>query len=428
MGKSTAVVLFLVVACLGCLTGQALGGGIPDLPGISTTLKAPTVSTPITTVKLPTVTVGTPSVGGGSTGGGGGGGSTGGGGGGSTGGGGGGSTGGGGGGSTGGGGGSAGGGGSTSSGLTSSVSAVVSGLAGGGSSGGGVGGGGGGGAQSAGGGGGGGGQSVAGGSHTRAQSARSGSHVSRFTVRRHWIVRHGNRRERATALGFRLSKRGVVVFRMWQIYPACGLAGTFRVRGHAGWNRVAFRGRVHRKPLALGTYVISVTRAGARQPSGRARLAILSGQPSSGQVRAAVSQNACGSGNATGAAAAVATPSSGGGGSGAPGGPAGATADKSSGHGAGTAGVSFSASLPARDGADGVIGHVESAVPAQAVPILLFFTLGAAMVLLAIGAVPHDVIPSPRLATALVEQRASITLAGLALVIGCAAAYVLVIL
>jgi len=51
---------------------------------------------------------------------------------------------------------------------------------------------------------------------------------------------------------------------------ACAVVGRKRVRGHAGLNRVRFRGRIGGRPLAPGRYTITVVvvRAGKRSPVG----------------------------------------------------------------------------------------------------------------------------------------------------------------
>jgi len=52
--------------------------------------------------------------------------------------------------------------------------------------------------------------------------------------------------------------------------PSCAVAGTTTVRGRRGLNRVPFSGRFHHRPLARGTYTITVVavRGGSRRELG----------------------------------------------------------------------------------------------------------------------------------------------------------------
>jgi hypothetical protein len=76
-----------------------------------------------------------------------------------------------------------------------------------------------------------------------------------------------------------------------RVYPTCDVVGTFRVRGRAGVNRVPFRGRLHGRPLASGTYRLLI---GARRlPSAEATIVVARGKVSARHLRKARRANAC---------------------------------------------------------------------------------------------------------------------------------------
>ena len=58
-------------------------------------------------------------------------------------------------------------------------------------------------------------------------------------------------------LVFVLTKPALVELVVFQVAPDCRRIGRFRVAGHAGRNRVPFRGRVGRRRLGPGTYRIT---------------------------------------------------------------------------------------------------------------------------------------------------------------------------
>jgi len=79
------------------------------------------------------------------------------------------------------------------------------------------------------------------------------------------------------------------------------------------------------------------------------------------------------------------------------------------------------ASLPA-----GILS-TESLLPtAQKLPFLAVALVGLAILLLALGALPAGVVPSPAFAETLVERRALIAFGGLATLVAAIAAYLLV--
>lgn len=81
----------------------------------------------------------------------------------------------------------------------------------------------------------------------------------------------GSKRVRAAILTFRLPKRSVVVFEVQRLAPACTSFGTFRVRGHAGKNRIRFAGRIRGHLLPAGTYELRARGL----PQVRVRVAIM---------------------------------------------------------------------------------------------------------------------------------------------------------
>jgi hypothetical protein len=133
---------------------------------------------------------------------------------------------------------------------------------------------------------------------------------TRSTVRPH--ARRG-----ATTIVFRLARPAVVRFTVVRVFPTCGRVGVFRVRAHAGVNRVPFRGRLHGRPLPEGTYRLLVRAHGAESDAARLRIVVVQGPPlSRGELRAARNANACGTtstadGEAAETARGTSTPSGG---------------------------------------------------------------------------------------------------------------------
>jgi hypothetical protein len=76
-----------------------------------------------------------------------------------------------------------------------------------------------------------------------------------------------------------------------RVFPSCELVGTFRVRGRAGVNRVPFRGRLHGRPLASGTYRLLI--GARRRPSAETTIVVAHGKVSAGKLRKARRANAC---------------------------------------------------------------------------------------------------------------------------------------
>lgn len=111
--------------------------------------------------------------------------------------------------------------------------------------------------------------------------------ATRTTVRTHG---------KATTIVFRLARPAVVNFTVVRVFPTCERLGVFRVRAHAGVNRVPFRGRLHGRPLSEGTYRLLVRARGTRAEAAAVKIVVVDGPPLSRErLRAAREANACGS-------------------------------------------------------------------------------------------------------------------------------------
>ena len=198
---------------------------------------------------------------------------------------------------------------------------------------------------------------------------------------------------------FRLPAAAHVSLTVTQVSPRCSVEGTISLRGHRGINRVTFTGRLGHRSLPPGTYQIS-----ARTPrSGPVLVATVvivgSGRPSHAQLETAMRRNVC---TAQTASRVLGT----------------AAAD----------GPQNAQALGAKSqkGSEQVSGAVAGASHTQAsgyTPTnargrvsnpLVLIALVAAVVLLGTAALPHRVIPSPRLTVAVMEHRAVIAAAGAA--------------
>jgi hypothetical protein len=99
----------------------------------------------------------------------------------------------------------------------------------------------------------------------------------------------------ATTIVFRLARPSVVRFTIVRVYPTCERVGSFRVRAHAGVNRVKFRGRLKGRPLDEGTYRLLVRARGARADAAALKLVVVRGKPLSvEELREARNANVCG--------------------------------------------------------------------------------------------------------------------------------------
>ena len=86
---------------------------------------------------------------------------------------------------------------------------------------------------------------------------------SRFATR-------GPASRRGTRISFRLVRAAKIILVVRGPRPSCAVAGKTTVHGRRGLNRVPFSGRFHHRPLAPGTYTITViaVRGGSRRELG----------------------------------------------------------------------------------------------------------------------------------------------------------------
>jgi hypothetical protein len=106
------------------------------------------------------------------------------------------------------------------------------------------------------------------------------------------VVRPG-RRNGGTTLVFALEEGAVVRFTIVRVYPSCKRIGSFSVRAHSGVNRVRFRGRLGRRPLAEGTYRLVVQARGQETAAATVTIVVVRGRKSATELRRARRANAC---------------------------------------------------------------------------------------------------------------------------------------
>ena len=90
---------------------------------------------------------------------------------------------------------------------------------------------------------------------------------------------------------FRLRRGGVVHFVVTQVSPRCRRVGAFSVRAHRGVNKVALRGRLHGRPLPVGTYLLSATVRG--RPLVGVTIVVAASRPTARELAQARARNAC---------------------------------------------------------------------------------------------------------------------------------------
>jgi hypothetical protein len=100
------------------------------------------------------------------------------------------------------------------------------------------------------------------------------------------LVRPG-RKDGGTIIVFRLRRSTLLSVTVVRVHPKCEVVGSFRVRGRAGVNRIPFRGRLHGRPLANGTYRLLI---GARA---EATIVIARRKMTAAKLRKARSRTAC---------------------------------------------------------------------------------------------------------------------------------------
>ena len=178
--------------------------------------------------------------------------------------------------------------------------------------------------------------------------------------------------------------------------------GRFRVKGHAGKNRVRFRGRIKGRALRPGTYVIRARTLPARRALTETKLVIFKERPLPEELAAAQASNTCGGTDGDTSSASML-----GGGAGTRGGNEGnlqvKRGDKGSELRVGTTKNPL-----------GVMGvrFTRTADAVKKVPALLFVLLGIAIGLLAAAATPIRFVPSARMAAVLAYRRTSVAMAG----------------
>ena len=179
--------------------------------------------------------------------------------------------------------------------------------------------------------------------------------------------------------------------------------GRFRVKGHAGQNRVRFRGRIKGRALRPGTYVIRARTLPARRALTETKLVIFKRRPLPEELAAAQASNTCGSSDGD-----TSSSSTLGGGAGPGAGNEGKLQVKRGGN----------ESEPIRvrpiKNPVGVLGvsFTRAADAVKEVPALLFVLLGIAIGLLAAAAMPLRFVPSARLAAVLAYRRTVVAMAG----------------
>ena len=220
---------------------------------------------------------------------------------------------------------------------------------------------------------------------------------------REWILRSGPRSRRQTILKFVLSKPALVEFVLIRVAPDCRPVGRFRVKGHAGTNRVRFRGRIRGRALLPGTYVIRAQTLPARRALTETKLVIFNRRPLAGELAAAQASNTCASSDGD------TSPWS------ALGGVAGASTGNGGKH---RTQRESEGSEPIRTDTSknplSVLGvrYTRAADAVKQVPAILFVLLGIAIGLLAAAAMPLRLVPSARMAAALAYRRTFVALAG----------------
>lgn len=220
---------------------------------------------------------------------------------------------------------------------------------------------------------------------------------------REWISRSGPRSRRQTILRFVLAKPALVEFVLIRVAPDCRPVGRFRVKGHAGKNRVRFRGRIKGRALRPGTYVIRARTLPARRALTETKLVIFKRRPLPEELSAAQASNTCRSTDSD-------TSSS-------------STLVSGAGPSAGnegtlrvTRGGKGSEPIRVRTPMNplGVMGvrFTRAADAVKEVPPLLFVLLGIAIGLLAAAAMPLRFVPSAHMAAVLAYRRTSVAMAG----------------
>lgn len=231
----------------------------------------------------------------------------------------------------------------------------------------------------------------------------------------------GSKRVRAAILSFRLPRRSLVVFEVQRLAPACTSFGTFRVRGHAGKNRIRFAGRVRGRLLPAGTYELRARGF----PQVRVRVAILpKGSSASDAAKALRTASTCPSADATALLASSGPLVRA---EGAPdGAPPGGVASVSAGSSeTGATAGSAATQGRSRPSAGGALGAIARGAR-DAGPLGLTLILAgicAAILLLATASLPQTAARGPWLTALVADRRLEIALAGLVTLVVVTLAY-----
>jgi hypothetical protein len=108
-----------------------------------------------------------------------------------------------------------------------------------------------------------------------------------------WVVRPG-RKNGGTVIVFKLPRAALLRLTVLRVFPTCKLMGSFRIRAHAGVNRVPFRGRVRGRALPAGTYRLIVHAEGAKAHAAEVTIVVVRGKKSAKSLRKARRAAVCG--------------------------------------------------------------------------------------------------------------------------------------
>jgi hypothetical protein len=110
-----------------------------------------------------------------------------------------------------------------------------------------------------------------------------------------WISTKGPRHKRTATLTFRLPRAARVVFVVQQVSPVCRVVRRFKIKGHAGKNRV----RISARTLDVGTYRISATTITGRLVRRTTLIVLVDRTPTRAQIAAAQGADVCASSSGT---------------------------------------------------------------------------------------------------------------------------------
>jgi hypothetical protein len=235
----------------------------------------------------------------------------------------------------------------------------------------------------------------------------AGRPVSKLRATRAW-VRSGSRSS-ATKIVFRLHRRGLMRFVLTQIAPRCRRVGTFSVRAHAGLNSFVLRGRLHGRPLPVGTYVLSATVGG--RPVLGVTIVVTASRPTAAELARARARNVCGPGISFRGTTIFRQPLG-------VYGPVAARVEK----GSDPPPSETAVAVPRRGDVLGA-QFSKSARRFDLARMFLLAAAAAAIVLLGLAALPASALADPRLAAVVEHRRVELALAGAGTLLGAVVAY-----